>query len=205
MGKVTVTVDSMLGAVYGWLTVTDVINRTTVACLCTCGTRVVVKAYKLINENNKSCGCRKRRVLGDATRIHGRANSRVTGYKDRTYGIWQGMKARCSDPKHINYRLYGGAGIRVCPEWAGSFEAFLNDMGDAPDGLTLDRIDGSKGYSKANCRWVTYKAQAQNSKRVRLFTFSGKTQCISDWKREWGMGYRATLKRLKSSGSYGEC
>ena len=73
------------------------------------------------------------------------------------------MKNRCDNPNAINYRWYGAKGIKVCKRWY-SFTAFLEDMGERPVGLSLDRINGKKNYMKSNCRWATRKQQArQNS------------------------------------------
>lgn len=78
-------------------------------------------------------------------------------YKTAAYRRWIGMKARCaSDPK------YTSKSITVCDRWLHSFANFYADMGDPPPGLTLDRKDGTKGYSPENCRWATYKEQSRN-------------------------------------------
>ena len=73
------------------------------------------------------------------------------------YRKWIDMKNRCrSDPKYTRY------GIKVCDEWANDFMAFYRSMGEPPEGMTLDRIDGTKGYEPGNCRWATYKEQNRN-------------------------------------------
>ena len=78
------------------------------------------------------------------------------------------MRQRCENPKHKSYASYGGRGITVCPEW-GTFEVFFADMGSKPRGLTLERSDNEKGYSKDNCIWATRSAQAINRReRQRL-------------------------------------
>lgn len=76
------------------------------------------------------------------------------------------MKSRCENPKATAYERYGGAGIKVCRRWQ-KFENFLEDMGERPDGKTLDRINNLKGYSKENCRWATIKEQQNNRKNVK--------------------------------------
>lgn len=78
------------------------------------------------------------------------------------YTIWLGMRQRCYYPKHNRYELYGGRGIEVCERWRNDFEAFVKDMGPRPQGCSIDRVDGSKGYSPDNCRWATAKEQAAN-------------------------------------------
>lgn len=94
----------------------------------------------------------------------------------REYESWSRMKQRCNNPKTPGYKYYGGKGISYPDRWS-SFEEFLRDMGPRPQGTTLDRIDVNKNYSKENCRWATYKEQANN--RNNNVTYKGKT--ISEW------------------------
>jgi len=134
--------------------------------------------------------------MNKARSTHGRANSRVKGYADRTYGIWQAFKDRCNNPNRKDYKYYGGKGVTYDPAWE-SFENFLADMGEAPKGLTLDRIDGNKGYSKSNCRWATRNQQTYNSIRVKWLEIDGVSKSISDWIREAGIARTTFYKRLK--------
>lgn len=78
------------------------------------------------------------------------------------------MKQRCYNPKCRGYENYGGRGIFVCDEWLNSFEAYYADMGPAPAGLSLDRIDNDGPYSLANCRWATYSQQTLNSRHRKI-------------------------------------
>lgn len=73
------------------------------------------------------------------------------------------MISRCEDPNSDNYAIYGGRGIRVCERWH-DMNNFLEDMGERPDGMTLDRVDVEGNYEPGNCRWATTKEQ--NSNRV---------------------------------------
>ncbi|HSZ70229.1 MAG TPA: hypothetical protein VK756_07695 [Solirubrobacteraceae bacterium] len=78
------------------------------------------------------------------------------------------MVQRCTNPKRANYRYYGGRGIVVCEHWRGKhgFEAFLADMGERPEGMTLDRVDPNGDYQPSNCRWATATEQRINQRRV---------------------------------------
>jgi hypothetical protein len=133
-------------------------------CFCDCGIECEVLAGHLTGGNKKSCGCLKRNVLGDTTRKHGMANSRMTGYKNRTYGIWQAMRGRCLNPNNTRWESYGGRGIKICARW-GDFKNFLTDMGEAPKGLTLERINVDGDYTPKNCKWATWLEQANNKRK----------------------------------------
>ena len=85
----------------------------------------------------------------------------------RTYTTWANMLRRCINPKATGYDSYGGRGIKVCERWL-KFENFLEDMGERPEGLTLDRKDNDGNYEPGNCRWATAHEQSVNSSRTKL-------------------------------------
>jgi len=78
-----------------------------------------------------------------------------------THRTWRAMRARCNNPNNQDYALYGGRGIKVCQRWD-SYAAFLEDMGERPEGMTLDRIDPNGDYTRDNCRWATALDQRHN-------------------------------------------
>lgn len=102
----------------------------------------------------------------DATKI---IDGRTEHY---LYSTWSNMKQRCYNPKNTNYYKYGAKGITICDEWLNDFWAFVEDMGDRPEGYTLDRINTYGNYCKSNCRWASIGTQNLNL-RVRKTSKSG--------------------------------
>ena len=89
-------------------------------------------------------------------RTHGETGS-------REHRTWKAMRRRCNDPNQIGWVHYGGRGITCCKRW-NKFENFLADMGRKPKGLTIERMNNSKGYSPKNCKWATWSEQNKNKR-----------------------------------------
>lgn len=94
----------------------------------------------------------------------------------KTYRCWVNMKNRCDNPRNPSFKNYGGRGIRYVKSWV-AYDCFLKDMGESPIGKSLDRKDNSRGYSKRNCRWASYKEQNRNNRHNTIVR--GKT--LSEW------------------------
>lgn len=200
MPNATVIASEFVGRVFGQLLVVDTlhvgISAVRLVCVCVCGDETTAAAHQLRSGDKRSCGCLKRSVLGNATRTHGAANSRTTGYTNRAYGVWQAMRDRCSNVNRKDYKYYGGKGVKVCQRWS-SFALFLADMGEPPAGLTLDRIDGSKDYSPDNCRWATRKQQTYNSSAMRWIEHAGERLHLAAWLDRTGVCRDTYYKRCK--------
>lgn len=200
MPDVTGMQNEFVGKVFHLLTVVKVVpfgvRAQRLYCQCVCGNTALAKPHELRTREKTSCGCWKKQVLGKSSRTHGQANSRSTGYANRTYGVWQAMRDRCSNPNRKDFYRYGGRGITVCARWQ-QFENFLADMGEAPAGLTLDRIDNNASYTPENCRWATRHQQTYNSSHMKYIEHQGETLCLSAWQKKVGVKPHTYYSRLR--------
>lgn len=133
-------------------------------CQCECGRFKFVTTKHLRNGDVQSCGCLHREILsalGKANTKHGQSSSGNRRKPSPTYGSWVSMRSRCYNPNDPYYARYGGRGIKICDYWD-TFKNFLEDMGQRPNGMTLDRINSDSHYMPSNCRWATAVEQAQN-------------------------------------------
>ena len=140
-------------------------------CRCSCGTEQVAGSSALRSGHSKSCGC----LNLDAIRERNTANAKhgcsrsINGKPTPTWGSWNSMINRCkTTPYNIaKWPDYAGRGILVCERWLGrdGFTHFAADMGERPDGMTLDRINFNGNYEPGNCRWATPMQQTQNRRK----------------------------------------
>ena len=147
-----------------------------------------------------SCGCKTRQARKEV--LTGNTYRR-THFKCGTgaYETWLCMRAGCQQPGHIEYPRYGARGVKVCERWD-SFENFLEDMGDRPDGFSIDRIDPNGDYSPENCRWADDKTQARNRRNNRLITIGDRTMTLIEWSEQPGaVGYKLIHNRLREGWS----
>lgn len=154
-------------------------------CKCACGTIKDVIVKNLKSGASKSCGCVGKRKLISRSVRHNRRHTRV-------WRIWQAMKNRCGNKNIKQYRNYGGRGIKVCERWRNSFVAFYEDMGDPPEGMSIDRIDNNGDYEPHNVKWSTSQEQMRNKSSNRKINGI----CITDISRKLGGGPSLVAKRL---------
>ncbi len=148
--------------------------------LCSCGNTHQAVKSEVTGGKVKSCGCAPN--SGRFKKTHGHTGS-------PTYGSYNAMIGRCKYSHLDNYRYYKGAGVEVCERWQESFENFLSDMGERPEGCSIDRIDGTKGYFKENCRWASIDVQADNKANITQLTYQGVTQSIRKWSEVSDLSY----------------
>lgn len=154
-------------------------------CRCACGTVSMVRGGQFVSGHSRSCG----HAAGKRRHAHSRL-----GHVSRTYTCWANMMQRCTNPKFTFFKNYGGRGIRVCERWK-TFDNFLSDMGEKPEGLTLERINNDGHYEPTNCKWASRTEQGRNRRTNKAYEFNGKPMSIRNIEREAGVsrglyGYR---------------
>ena len=123
------------------------------------------------------------------------------GGKPPEYFLWHQIIQRCENPRHPRYSDYGGRGIAVCKRWRDSFSAFLMDVGKRPQqGLTLDRVDNSKGYEPGNVRWATATQQSQNRRNIIKVSTDDGDVCLKEYCRRKGLSYGTISSRINKYG-----
>lgn len=161
-------------------------------CKCDCGNEKEIHASCLHKGTTRSCGCLHSEEITKRNSTH-----RLS--KTATYSVWLGVKDRCLNKKSHDYKDYGLRGILVCDSWL-NFENFYKDMGEKPNGKSLDRIDNSKGYFKENCRWATHEQQANNKRTNAKYELKGKIKTLSEWSKISKIPYHTLKARLNRLG-----
>lgn len=131
-------------------------------CRCDCGNLRTVSTGHFNTGSIKSCGCHVVR--------HGYGAS---GNRSREYICYHNMMARCCNPDNKRFKDYGGKGITVCERWLEGFINFIDDMGECPEGMTIDRRDNRLSYTPENCRWATRSQNQINRGVSRIWIVEG--------------------------------
>lgn len=188
---------NLIGQKFGRLTVIGLSERqsrkTYWVCQCDCGNISEHRSDGLLNGSIKSCGCYKREISAEnVSKNHTHKQSGT-----RLYQIWQGLKGRCYDINDKRYERYGGRGITVCDEWKNDFTSFYRWAIDNgyDETLTIDRINNNGNYEPSNCRWATFKEQANNRSSNIHYKIGNVTKSLSEWCELFGLPSSTILAR----------
>jgi hypothetical protein len=194
----------LIGKKFGRLTVLErkennIHNQTRWLCQCDCGNRLVVSGYCLTTNNTKSCGCLQKDIASNTNTKHGHCKG---GSLSKTYVIWAGIKDRCYCSGCKSYEHYGGRGIKMCDRWF-DFNNFIEDMGEAPVGMSIDRINVNGNYEPNNCKWATSEEQHNNIRSNVFIKYNGEIKTLTQWAKMSGVSV-GTFKGRYYRGDRGE-
>ena len=157
----------------------------TYKCRCECGVEKDILGSSLRYGKTRSCGCLQKKKA----RKHG-----MDGTPE--YTAWSSMKQRCYNKKSDRYERYGGRGIKVCQRWLDGFEFFFADMGERPNGFSIERIDLDGDYEPKNCTWADAKTQALNRSTSIKINDNGVLKTVEQMAIKWGLSCSGARKRI---------
>lgn len=166
--------------------VTERRNYRRLLCRCDCGDESSYLLSSLRSKHTTSCGCFQR----ETKTTHGMS-------KTNTYRIWWGMM--CRGKGFTSKKNYVDRGIDVCERWH-TFENFLEDMGERPGRLTIERVDNMKGYGPDNCKWADYLEQGRNRRTNVKFEYRGRMVCRAELSQISGISTNALKHRINVRG-----
>lgn len=153
-------------------------------CKCECGKKRDFRKIDLLRGATRSCGC----WSVDRSWKHGLDGT-------PTHFCWAGMLSRCRNEKNHAFKHYGGRGILVCDRWH-DFRNFLADMGEKPDGMSIDRINNNGNYEPSNCRWATSSQQNRNKRASIKIMYGGVMTSVRDIAQEHGVPPKRLVARI---------
>ena len=180
-----------IGRRYGRLVVAEEIGGKPkkYLCICDCGVLKEVVCYQLSRGKTRSCGCLRDEEFSERTTTHGQTGT-------PTYKSWNEAKQRCHNPNNDKYKWYGARGIEMCAEWRADFCSFVADMGERPEGMTLDRKDVNGNYEPSNCKWATPLEQGANKRNNRILVIGGESMHLSEAARRYNLKVGTIWRRL---------
>lgn len=193
---------NMSGLKYGSLTAVEEVgrnrrNQAMWLCICDCGNTPTVIGSSLRHGNTKSCGCLRNRASAERRTTHGASKN---GKEEGAYVVWKGMRQRCLNPKNPSWAHYGGRGVKICQRWLDSYAAFLEDMGERPDGLTIERKDTNGDYTPDNCVWATRQRQSRNTRQTLRIILCGQITPLVDACERFGLNHASVKVRMYREG-----
>lgn len=154
--------------------------------LCDCGNKTEADISWVRHLNTISCGCFRQEVVSAKNIKHGQATRKDPS---GSYRSWQAMHQRVKvNPTYSH--------VTIDPDWE-SFEMFYLDMGDRPEGCSIERVDNLGPYSRSNCVWADKHTQSQNTRNCQYVCIDGQTKTISEWCKDKGIGYHLVKQRRR--------
>lgn len=163
-------------------------------CVCDCGTECPeMAASHLIKKTPVvSCGC----WLIEKSTKHGHNKN---SERSPTLQSYSDMLKRITNRNTRAYKDYGGRGITICDRWLGDsgFANFLEDMGERPEEMTIERKNVNGNYCKDNCKWATDIEQANNKRTTKWIDYNGRRLALSVLAAEVNLPARVIYDRLR--------
>lgn len=162
-------------------------------CQCVCGQQKLVNGSNLRRGLSTSCGCLRDARTSVRSASHGMS-------KTPLYAVWRAMLQRCDKPNFIQYKDYGGRGIKVCEQWY-KFENFYKDIGAPPfEKASVERVDNNRGYEPDNVVWANRSTQAKNKRTTVRFDLDGRSLTLREWSEKLGVKSSTLASRIYSYG-----
>lgn len=173
-------------------------------CICKCGGETITSTGHLRSGHTKSCGCYAKEVAYEKSLKNNKFYKHGL-FKNKDYirisHILNTMKKRCYNENCDSYKYYGKKGVIICEDWLDKENGLMNFydwsmQNGYKEDLTIDRIDVNGNYEPSNCRWATYKEQANNKTNNHWITYNGETYTISQWAEKLKIKKSVLIDRL---------